>query len=266
MAVQSKSAINNDFKTILDILMISTGMLVGGLSALAAVWLWFDYQIDPSNSLLTLLSARLATALPVQMQSFLSSQTQMMGLPLTGRTSAYWYMARAGGIVSYLLIWFSVVWGLVLSTKITGKLIPAPITYGLHEFLSILAVVFAVLHAVVLLGDEYIKFNVFHLAVPFIAPYEPLWTGLGIIGLYLTAALTISFYFRKQIGQKTWRTLHYLTFVAFVLAAVHGMMAGSDSGLIMTTLLYWGTGFSVVFLVYYRLFTLKIKDKKPTRR
>lgn len=266
MVAQPKSAINNDFKSILDILMISFGMLIGGLSALAAVWLWFDYQIDPANSLLTLLSVRLAAVLPGQIQSYLSSQTQLMGLPLTGKTSAYWYMARAGGIVSYVLIWFSVVWGLVLSTKITGKLIPAPITYGLHEFLSILAVVFAVLHAVVLLGDEYIKFNVFHLIVPFTAPYEPLWTGLGVIGLYLTAALTLSFYFRKQLGQKVWRSLHYLTFAAFVLTSVHGMMAGSDSGLIVTTLLYWGTGFSVVFLTYYRLLTLKVKEKKPARR
>jgi predicted ferric reductase len=154
---------------------------------------------------------------------------------------------------------------LTLSTKITDGLVPAPIAYGLHEFLSIGTVIFALLHAVVLLGDSYIEFNIFHLAIPFIAPYEPVWTGLGIIGLYLTTILTVSFYLRKHIGQKTWRMLHYLTFAAYGLTLAHGLMAGTDSGLTGMKLLYLGTGFTVLFLTYYRLFTLKVKETKPTR-
>lgn len=184
-----------------------------------------------------------------------------MGLPLTGQTSAYWYMARSGGIVAYLLMWLSVVWGLTLSTKISDGLVPAPIAYGLHEFLSILAVLFAALHAIVLLGDEYIDFNVFHLTIPFIAPYEPLWTGLGTLSLYLSAALTGSFYVRKQIGQKRWRALHYFTFVAYLLILAHGLMAGTDSKLGLMRLMYLSTGLSVLFLIYYRLFTLKMQKK-----
>jgi hypothetical protein len=35
------------------------------------------------------------------------------------------------------------------------------------------------------LGDHYISFELFHLTVPFSAPYQPFWTGLGTIGLYL---------------------------------------------------------------------------------
>ena len=154
---------------------------------------------------------------------------------------------------------FTTRWGLVLSTKITAKLISTPMAYGLHEFLSILAIVFALLHSLILLGDEYIQFNIFQLAIPFTAPYRPFWTGLGTIALYLSAALTGSFYIRKQIGQSVWHTLHYLTFVAYILATVHGLMAGTDSPLAVVKLIYWGSGFSVLFLVYYRLFTLKAK-------
>ncbi len=107
---------------------------------------------------------------------------------------------------------------------------------------------------------RYIGFNIFHLAVPFLAPYEPLWTGLGTLGLYLSAALTGSFYLRKQLGQKVWRALHYFTFVAYGLVLVHGIMAGSDSGVRMVQGMYLLTGCSVLFLVYYRLFTLKMKS------
>ncbi len=262
MVTQPKTEMNTDIRTMLDILVLSFGIIAGGVAALLGMWFWFDYQANPSASILAALSTQIVALLPLGLQQLAAQQTLLMGLPLSGQTSAYWYMARAGGMIAYLLMWFSVVWGLVLSTKVTGKLIPMPLAYGLHEFLSILAVLFAALHAAVLMGDEYIKFNIFHLLVPFIAPYEPLWTGLGTIALYLLVALTASFYVRKHIGQKLWRTLHYLTFAAYLLALAHAIMAGSDSGAIVSVLLYWSTGFISLFLVYYRLFTLKVKPAR----
>ena len=265
MLVQSKMSNQSQLRSLLDIILITAGVLVGGVIALMALWLWFDYQASPSHSLLALLSANVATVLPGFLDRYLGQETHLMGLPLTGQTSAFWYMARSGGIVAYLLLWLSVVWGLTMSTKISNGLVPAPIAYGLHEFLSIGAILFALVHSLVLLGDSYINFNFFHLAIPFLAPYRPLWTGLGTISLYLTAVLTASFYVRKQIGQKVWRSLHYLTFGVFGLVLTHGMMAGSDSSLTVLKLMYLGTGATVLFLVYYRLFTLKLKEKKPAR-
>jgi predicted ferric reductase len=114
-----------------------------------------------------------------------------------------------------------------------------------------LAVVFASLHAAVLLGDDYIGFTIFHLAIPFISPYEPLWTGLGILALYLSIALTGSFYIRNLIGHRIWRWIHYFTFFAYLLILTHAIKAGSDSKLIISILLYWSTGFGVLFLTVY---------------
>ncbi|MEW5959360.1 MAG: ferric reductase-like transmembrane domain-containing protein [Chloroflexota bacterium] len=265
MVTPSKLSTPSELKTVMDIFMVGLGVFVGGLAALLAMWLWFDYRLDPGHSLMVRLGANLVAVLPAWLHGSLAAEAQVMGLPLTGHTPAFWYMARSGGIVAYLLLWLSMVWGLTLSTKITDGLVPAAIAYGLHEFLSLGAVLFAVLHAVVLLGDDYIKFNLFHLAVPFIAPYRPFWTGLGTLGLYLIAALTGSFYIRKQIGQKLWRSLHYLTFAGYLLALVHGLLAGSDSSLAGLKLMYLVTGFSVLFLIYYRLFTLKVKEKKPVK-
>lgn len=266
MLAQSKVSTNSELKTLLDIILVAFGVLFGGLLGLLGLWLWFDYQADPARSLVALGAANLAAILPDVSRSYVGQEAGLMGLPLTQETSAFWYMARSGGIVAYLLLWLSTVWGLTLSSKIIADLVPAAIAYGLHEFLSIGAVIFALVHAVVLLGDSYIQFTIFHLAIPFIAPYEPFWTGLGIIGLYLTTILTGSFYLRKHIGQKSWRLLHYLTFGAYGLALVHGLMAGTDSGLSGMKLLYLSTGFTVLFLTYYRLFTLKAKEKKSVRQ
>jgi DMSO/TMAO reductase YedYZ heme-binding membrane subunit len=262
MITQSRISTQTDLKTLFDIILLSLGGFIGSLIMFMSLWLWFDYQADPGRSLLAIFSANLVTLVPAPLQVYLDHEAQLMGLPLTGQTPAYWYMARAGGLVAYVLLWLSTVWGLTLTTKITEGLVPAPIAYGLHEFLSLAAICFATLHGLVLLGDEYINFNILHLALPFLAPYKPFWTGLGTLALYLSVVLTSSFYIRKQIGQKTWRAMHYLTFAAYLLALGHGLMAGTDTSLPMIKLMYLGTGFSVLFLTYYRLFTLKTKPVK----
>jgi len=188
MVTQPKLSTGTNFRTLLDIMLVCSGALIGGVVAFISVWLWLDYQADPSRSVMALISANLVAVLPDTLRGYLGNQAQVMGLPLTGQTSAYWYMARAGGIVGYLLLWFSVIWGLALTTKIVADLVPAPLAYGLHEFLSILTLVFAAVHGLVLLGDKYINFSLVNIAIPFTAPYRPFWTGLGITGFYLSAA------------------------------------------------------------------------------
>lgn len=264
MLTQPEISGQMDSKTLLNLLLLGLGVFLGGLVALMGVWLWLNYRVDPSHSLLALTSANLAGLLPSSWRSTMTQEAQVMGLPLTSQTQAYWFMARAGGIVAYLLLWVSVVWGLVLSTKIVDKLMPSSLAFGLHEFLSLGTVIFAAWHAFVLLGDHYIGFNLLHLVIPFISPYKPGWTGLGILGFYLSTALTGSFYLRKQIGQKTWRALHFLTFAAYALVLIHGVMAGSDSGLTLIKLMYFSTGASVLFLTYYRLLTLK--ERNPAQQ
>ena len=66
------------------------------------------------------------------------------------------------------------------------------------------------------------------LTVPFTLAYRPLFTGLGIIAGWLAAILGLSFYARKRIGARTWRRMHRFTIVAYVLALVHVIGAGTD--------------------------------------
>jgi len=259
MVTQSNASKPSLLKVITDSLLVTSGIIIGGLITGLVLWLWLDYQAHGADSLLIIFSAQLVALFPSSLKEMLEGQAQVMGLPLTARTSAYWYMARAGGITAYLLLWLSVMWGLFLSTKLSQSWLPAPIAYGLHEFLSILTRLFMSGHALVLLADTYIDFNLWHLVLPFTALYEPLWTGLGTLALYLAALMTGSFYIRKQIGQRTWRLLHYLTFITYLLALGHGLMAGTDSSLPAMKLLYGGTGLGVLFLIYYRLLALKFK-------
>lgn len=164
-----------------------------------------------------------------------------------------WHLSRAAGTVAYLLLTGSTVWGLLLSSKIVKEAIPAALSLAMHNILSWLALAFTGLHALMLLFDNYYTYNLADLTIPFIGPYRPGWVGLGIIAFYMMALVNLSFQFRKQIGQKRWRSLHYLSFALFILATVHGLAAGTDNGKLGMQIMYLGSGLLVFFLTTYRI-------------
>ncbi|MCZ7669185.1 MAG: ferric reductase-like transmembrane domain-containing protein [Chloroflexi bacterium] len=166
-----------------------------------------------------------------------------------------WYFTRSSGTVAYLLLAGSTIWGLLLSSKIIKEGVPAAVSLAMHNILSWLALALTTLHALALFFDSYYTYRLADITIPFIGPYRPEWVGLGIIGFYLMFLTSISFSFRKQIGQKRWRKLHVLAFFAFILVTAHGVMAGTDSGNIGMTLVYLGSGLLVLFLTNYRILT-----------
>ena len=182
-----------------------------------------------------------------------------------GSVQAMWYITRAAGLMSYLLLWLSTVWGLAVSNKILDPVLHRAFTYDFHQFLSLLAIGFVILHIVVLLADQYLPFSVAQILVPFAAPYRPVWVGLGTIGLYLILLVSITFYIRKWIGQKTFRLIHLLSYLAFIGAALHGLFAGTDSPLPTVQMMYLVTSLSVVFLTVYRIVTSKLVQRQGAK-
>lgn len=163
----------------------------------------------------------------------------------------FWFITRSAGLIAYLLFWLSTVWGLAVSSKIFDRLLNRPFTFDTHGFLSLLALGFIFIHVGALLFDTYQPFSVAQLMLPFTSSYRPLAVGFGIISLYLTLIVTVSFYLRKHIGYKTSRMLHYLSFLAYIGATIHGIMAGTDSALFSTQLIYEETALVVILLTAY---------------
>ncbi len=167
--------------------------------------------------------------------------------------TAVWNLTRASGIVGYFLLAASTIWGLLLSTKMIKNIVPPAIALAMHNYLSWTAIGFSILHAGLLLFDGYYNFQLWNLLIPFTGPYAPFWVGIGILGFYLMGLTTLSFYARKKIGQKNWRKLHYLTFLAFAFITAHGWMAGTDS--VQLSVMYGVSTLSVFFLTTYRILT-----------
>lgn len=179
----------------------------------------------------------------------------------------FWYVSRATAIMSYLILWFSMVWGLLLTGRITGKK-PGPAgANDLHKFTSIFGLGLGLIHGLLLTADKYLHPQLAQIFIPFsIQNYRPNWVGLGQINIYLWAVLLLSYFIRKWIGQKTWRVMHFLSFVVFALSFFHGVFSGTDTSTSWMTVIYWVTGGSFIFLLFYRIFsTSERKDEANLR-
>jgi DMSO/TMAO reductase YedYZ heme-binding membrane subunit len=164
-----------------------------------------------------------------------------------------WYITRISALLAYLALTASVVYGLLLSTKLLDRIAHRAVSFTLHQDLASVGLALALVHAAVLMIDRSVPYTPLQVVVPFIGPYEPLWVGMGQIALGLTIAVLVSFYLRRRIGQKAWRQLHYVSFLAFLAATAHGLMAGTDSGAPWAFAGYVAAIAAVAFLLAYRI-------------
>jgi len=163
----------------------------------------------------------------------------------------WWYVTRSAGIIAYLLLWFSTVWGLAIPTKLLTPALEQTFTVDLHEFISLLSIGFTLLHVSVLMIDRYLPYTPLQILIPFLSPYRPFWVGLGILSFYITMLVTVTFYLRSKIGMKTFRSIHMLSLLGYLGVTFHGLYAGTDAPLIAMQFLYRGTALIVIFLTVY---------------
>jgi predicted ferric reductase len=168
-------------------------------------------------------------------------------------TQLWWLVARASGFVAWALVANSVIVGLLLSTRLTrGRPTPAWLT-DMHRFLGGTAVVFTLLHVGGLVADTYVHFGLADLLVPLASSWRPGAAALGVVSLYLLAAIELTSLLRRRIPRSVWRRVHVTSFVLFWTATFHFLLAGSDRG---HPLARWGiniTAATVVFLSLVRI-------------
>src|SRR5512141_3047800 len=208
-------------------------------------------QLPPAMPFHTLILMLLAVAFgafaaAVVLPNWLPGLSQSL---LGTEPKAYWYLSRASAMVAYALLWASMASGLIITNKLARIWPGGPTAFDLHQFTSLMGLAFALFHALILMGDKYINYTLAQVLVPFNSTgYKPVWVGLGQIGFYLLAIVGLSFYVRKRLGHRTWRLIHFLSFLMFALALAHGIFAGTDTTVEAVRVFYWGTGAGLVFL------------------
>ena len=180
---------------------------------------------------------------------------------------AYWYLSRATAFVSLSLLWLSMALGLGITNKMARLWPGAPAAFAMHEYVSLLGLAFAVFHAIVILGDHYIKFTLLQLFIPFsTVDYRPFWIGVGQLGFYTWAILALTFYIRPIIGQKSWRFLHYGSFAMYLMGISHGLFSGTDASAGWAQNYYWISAGSLLFLLIYRILAVVMDRHFPQNK
>ncbi|WP_329270208.1 ferric reductase-like transmembrane domain-containing protein [Streptomyces sp. NBC_01451] len=141
-----------------------------------------------------------------------------------------WYANRATGAVCLVL--FTVVVLLGIAVRLRGRLpgLPRFGTVSLHRTLSLSATAFLVLHIAAAVIDGYVDITPLDALVPFVSDYQPLWLGLGTVALDLMLAVLVTSLLRARLGHRTWRAVHWLAYVSWPVALVHGIGIGTDTG------------------------------------
>jgi len=176
----------------------------------------------------------------------------------------YWYISRAAGFTAYLLLFASVVLGIANGTRFAERFVRRNAIFDMHRFTAIMSLFFVAFHVFILLGDGYFHIGPIQLLVPLTSPYRPWQVAAGILSFYALALVVASFYVRKYIGYRAWRTLHFVTFALFGGATLHGIMSGTDTNEPWAKGVYIVCGAVVMLLVFYRV-QYRVPDESRVR-
>jgi DMSO/TMAO reductase YedYZ heme-binding membrane subunit len=164
-----------------------------------------------------------------------------------------WYVARSAGLVGWAVVTASIVWGLMLSTRLIRRRgIPAWLL-DLHRFLGMLSVVFVAIHVFGIWADTYVAFGWRELLVPMASSWRPGPVAWGIVAMYALLAIEVTSLLMRRIPKRAWRAIHQSSFLLFVASSIHGFQAGSDRDALVVEWLALTGGTIVMFLVVFRL-------------
>jgi predicted ferric reductase len=169
--------------------------------------------------------------------------------------------ARATGIVAFLLLTLQIVLGLVLShptNRSTWNL--SKRIFPWHDHLWVFVMAFLVAHIVSLVIDPKSGVSLGAVVIPGLSEYRSSPVAIGTFALYAFLVTAITARWTKLLPRGAWLALHRLALLIFVMAWMHGVLAGTDTTALGP--LYIGAGLLVTFAGAYRYWASR--KRKPT--
>jgi methionine sulfoxide reductase heme-binding subunit len=131
------------------------------------------------------------------------------------------------GLTAMTLLTLNILLGLVMSMKYN------PVrswphrrinTFKLHNWTAYIALTIASIHPVIILFSSTAKFTLLDILYPVHAPRQPWVNVLGALALYALTFVVLTSYFRRELGRRTWKTLHFTAYGVAALFFVHGIL------------------------------------------
>ena len=140
-----------------------------------------------------------------------------------------WFTTRGSGAVSLLMLTASVCFGLVTVARFAHEQWPRFLNLEMHRRVSLLAIVFLVVHVLAAVLDPFAKLGLAAAIVPLASTYRPLPVALGVVSMYLFIALIVTGLLRARMPQPLWRLIHWTSYAMWPLAVLHSVLSGSDA-------------------------------------
>jgi predicted ferric reductase len=143
-----------------------------------------------------------------------------------------WLLIRASGITAWGLLTAVVVWGILLRTRVLGRVASPQGLLVMHRWLSALALGFLFLHMGLLLIDPAVQFTPTQLLIPFTSTWQPFAVGLGTVALWMLIPVSVMGRLRSRLGKagNAWfRRTHLIAYAAWPVATAHYVLAGTDA-------------------------------------
>ncbi len=153
----------------------------------------------------------------------------MLTAAATTSPTAYWYLTRGTGTVALILLTLSVALGIANVQRLRTDRMPRFVLDAVHRNVSLLAMVFLVLHIVTSLLDGFAPIRIVDVFIPFVSAYRPLWLGFGAVAFDLMVAIVITSLLRRRFGYRAWRITHWAAYASWPVALLHGLGTGSDT-------------------------------------
>lgn len=143
--------------------------------------------------------------------------------------TALWYLSRATGVVSIVLMTAVVALGLLLSGARQGAGNRSTMVQALHRSLALGMLTFLVLHIATAVVDSYVNINVLAAVLPFTSSDRSFTVGLGTLGADILVAVIVTSLLRHRIDERVWRVVHRTSFVMWPLTLWHGIAMGTSN-------------------------------------
>ncbi len=173
-----------------------------------------------------------------------------------------WYVTRSSGLVGFLLLYISVLLGLLIRVPYLRKLVPGWFSLQMHCWLSLLALMFALVHGTALLFDKMFDFSFGDIFIPFYTSYEKDLMALGIIGFYLMLLLVATSYLKNGISQNFWRAAHFLNIGMYFILIIHALYLGTDMKIAWVRDIFLGMQGVLIFFIILHIFSRIICRRK----
>lgn len=145
-------------------------------------------------------------------------------------TSPYlWYTTRATGLVTLILFTAVVVLGSLVANRVGGAAVGRFELSELHRSLSMVAVIFLVIHVATTVVDSFVSTGLISAVVPLTSAYKRLPVGLGAVAFDLILAVWISSLAKARMKNETWRFIHWFSWLGWAIAIVHAFLTGTDA-------------------------------------